>query len=109
MNEHTTTPQQISADAAGLGAGSSVGIAAGVLGALAAVWAYWLVVPGIVLGIAAIVLGVRARKRSDDPAGLVAITLGIVALALVPSVLFVVDSAEAWGRDCALYPTNPDC
>ena len=65
--------------------------------------------PGIVFGIAAIVLGIRARRRSSREAGSVAIALGIVALLLVPSVLFIVDAAEDWGRDCALNPSNPDC
>ena len=88
---------------------TAAGVVFGALGALAAVWAYWMIVPGIVCGIAAIVLGVRARRRSAREAGSVAIVLGIVALLLVPSVLAVVDAAEDWGRDCALNPSNPDC
>jgi len=88
---------------------STVGIALGALGIVAAVWAYWMVVPGIVFGIAAIVIGLRARRRVDREAGNVAIALGIVAVLLVPSVLVVVDVAEDWGRTCALTPSNPDC
>jgi amino acid transporter len=88
---------------------STTGLALGALGILAAVWAYWLILPGIVFGIAAIALGILGRKRSSTDASSVAIALGIVALILVPSVLIVVDDAEDWGRDCALYPTNPDC
>lgn len=88
---------------------SAAGVVFGALGALAAVWAYWMLVPGIAFGIAAIVLGVRARRRSSREVGSVAIALGIVALLLVPSVLVVVDAAEDWGRDCALNPSNPDC
>ena len=42
---------------------STAGVVFGALGALAAVWAYWMIVPGIVCGIAAIVLGIRARRR----------------------------------------------
>ena len=81
----------------------------GALGIAGAVWVYWLVVPGIVLGVAAVVIGLRARRRSDREAGSVAVALGITAVLLVPSVLFVVDGAEDWGRTCALTPSNPDC
>jgi hypothetical protein len=88
---------------------TTAGVAFGALGALAAVWAYWMLVPGVVFGIAAIVLGVRTRRRSSREAGSVAIALGIVALLLVPSVLVIVDAAEDWGRGCALNPSNPDC
>ena len=88
---------------------SMAGVVFGALGALAAVWAYWLLVPGILLSIAAIALGIRARRRSSREAGSVAIALGIVALLLVPSVLVIVDAAEDWGRGCALNPSNPDC
>ena len=86
-----------------------VGMVLGALGILAAVWAYWMIVPGIVFGIAAIVLGVGARRRASSEAGSVAIALGIAALVLVPSVLFMVDGAEDWGRECTLNPSNPDC
>lgn len=86
-----------------------VAIALGALGIAAAVWAYWLVVPGVLLGIAAVVVGVRERRRGAHDAGGIAIALGVVALFLVPSVLFMVDGAEEWGRDCALHPANPDC
>ncbi len=87
----------------------TAGVVLGALGILAAVWAFWMVVPGIVFGVAAIALGVRARRRAALEAGSVAIALGITALLLVPSVLAIVDEAEDWGRDCALRPTNPDC
>jgi hypothetical protein len=85
------------------------GVALGALGVLAAVWAYWLILPGIVFGVAAIALGILDRKGASSEIGSVAITLGIVAVLLVPSVLMVVEDAEDWGRDCALNPTNPDC
>lgn len=88
---------------------STAGVVLGALGILAAVWAYWLIVPGVLFGVAAIALGVRSRRRAPDELGTVAIALGIVALFLVPSVLVVVDGAEDWGRDCALNPSNPDC
>jgi ABC-type transport system involved in cytochrome c biogenesis permease subunit len=88
-------------------AGLAVGC--GVVAVVAAVWIYWLVVPGIVLGAAAVVLGLRARTRGGREAGTAAVTLGIVAVLLVPSVIAVTTWAEEWGRDCALNPTNPDC
>ncbi|NNE13018.1 MAG: hypothetical protein HKN41_12330 [Ilumatobacter sp.] len=86
------------------------GVALGALGAAAAVWAYWLVLPGIIFGVAALVLGVRGRRKAPQAAaGSVAIALGVVALLLVPSVWVVVDGAEDWGRECTLNPSNPDC
>ena len=88
---------------------SMAGVVCGALGAFSAVWAYWMLVPGVVLGLAAIVLGIRARRRGSLEVGSVAITLGIAALLLVPSVLAVVDAAEDWGRECTLRPSNPDC
>jgi hypothetical protein len=79
------------------------------LGIAAAVWAYWLVIPGVVLGAAAIGLGIWSRRRGAHESGSVAVALGIVSVLLVPSVLMVADGAEDWGRDCALNPANPDC
>jgi hypothetical protein len=84
-------------------------LASGALGVVAAVWVYWLVVPGFVLGVAAVVLGVRARRNGDTEGGSVAVTLGIVAVLLVPSVLAVVAMAEDYARNCALHPTQSDC
>jgi hypothetical protein len=84
-------------------------VASGALGIAAAVWAYWLVAPGLVFGIIAVVLGAGSHRRGARVAGSVAVALGIVAVLLVPSVLFVVAEAEDWGRHCALDPTNPDC
>lgn len=92
------------------GRGESVAaVICGGLGILAAVWAFWLLVPGIALGVAAIVMGVRSRRRGSPESGSVAVALGVVALVLVPSVLVVVADAEDWGRGCALNPSNPDC
>jgi hypothetical protein len=39
----------------------------------------------------------------------VAVTLGIVALLLVPSVLLIVDEAEDFARDCAIHPSGEGC
>lgn len=78
----------------------------GVLGILAAVWMYWLVVPGVILGIAAVALGLRVRREGSSEGASVAIALGIVAILLVPSVLFVVESEQSYARDCALNRTK---
>lgn len=85
------------------------GLVCGALAVAAAVWAYWLLLPGIVLGIAAVVLGATSHRRGAREAGGIALVLGVVALFLVPSVLFMIDGAEDWGRECALNPANPDC
>lgn len=105
----TEVPMNAMATTASRDGWSTAGVVLGALGVFAAVWAFWMVVPGIVFGIAAVALGIRARRRSAPEAGSVAIALGIAALLLVPSVLFMIDGAEDWGRDCALNPTNPDC
>ena len=88
----------------------AIALACGVLGVLAAVWVYWLILPGVILGAVAIVLGWRSRRNGGSERGSVAMTLGIVAIFLVPSALFIADGAEDWGRDCALDPTHdPHC
>ncbi len=88
----------------------SIALACGVLGVLAALWIYWLILPGVILGAVAVVLGWRARRNGGSEIGSVAMTLGIVAILLVPSVLVIADSAEDWGRDCVLDPTHdPNC
>ena len=88
----------------------SIALGCGILGVLGAVWAYWMILPGVILGAIAVFLGWRARRGGNTEAGSVAIALGIVAILLVPSVLVVVDAAEEWARDCALDPTHdPNC
>ena len=80
-------------------------VACGVLAVLGAVVTYWLVVPGLLFGLAAIVLGWRARHEHVQ-LGSVAMTLGVVAMLLVPAVIQVANEAEDWGRDCALHPES---
>jgi hypothetical protein len=85
-------------------------LACGILAVVAAVWVYWLILPGVVFGALAVVLGLLARRSGSQEGGSVAIALGITAILLVPSVLFIVTEAEGWGRDCALDPTHdPHC
>lgn len=87
-----------------------IAVACGIVGVVAAVWAYWMILPGLILGAVAVVLGWRNRGKGNREGGSVAIALGIAAILLVPSVLVIVDEAESWGRDCALDPTNdPHC
>ena len=87
-----------------------IALACGTLGVAAAVWAYWLILPGVILGAVAIVLGWLARRDGSREGGGIAIALGIAAILLVPSVLVIADEAESWGRDCALNPTHdPNC
>jgi hypothetical protein len=87
-----------------------IALACGILGVAAAVWVYWLILPGVILGTVAIVLGLLTRRQGSREGGSVAIALGIAAILLVPSVLFIADEAESWGRDCALNPTHdPNC
>jgi len=85
----------------------TIAVACGVLGVLAAVWAYWVILPGAILGAVAVVLGWRIRRSEGNQRGSVAMTLGIVAILLVPSVLVLTNEAENWGRDCVL-DSNPD-
>ncbi|MDW3217551.1 MAG: hypothetical protein R8F63_02970 [Acidimicrobiales bacterium] len=84
-------------------------IACGVLAVLAAVWAFWLVIPAVVFGLAAVFLGLRTRRRGSREAGSVALTLGIVALLVLPSVILIVDGESDYARNCALNPTDSDC
>ncbi len=89
---------------------AKIALACGVLAVLTAVWIYWLVLPGVILGLAAVVLGWRARRNGASEVGSVALTLGIVGVLLVPSVMVIANDAENWGRDCALDPTrDPNC
>ena len=81
-----------------------------VLGFASTVLMYWLVVPGLVLGLAAVVLGWRARRRGNLQLATVAVTLGVATLILVPAFIMVAEGAEDWGRDCALHPEqDPNC
>lgn len=84
----------------------TVALVCGALGVFAATFMYWLVVPGVILGLAAIVLGWRVRREGTSEGGSVAMALGIVAVLLVPSVLLVVEMESDYARDCALNSSN---
>ena len=91
----------------------TLGIAAitcGVLGFVVTNVMYWMVVPGFVLGLAAALLGWKVLRQGRRELAAVAITLGVVTMILVPSFVQTANSAEDWGRDCALHPEqDPNC
>jgi hypothetical protein len=88
----------------------AIAVGCGVIGLIVGFMMYWLVVPGVILGLAAVVLGVRARRSGSSELGSVAIALGVVGILLVPAFISVEDSGEDWGRDCALHPEHdPNC
>lgn len=83
------------------------------LGVAAVIVAYWLVLPAVVLGLTAVVLGVIARRRTAPGAraheiATVAVCLGAVAILFTPVVLMQTSAAEDWGRDCALHPEEDE-
>jgi hypothetical protein len=88
-------------------------LVSGVLGVAAVIVIYWLVLPAVVLGLIAVILGVIARRRAAFGAGAhdiatVAVCLGAVAMLFTPVVLMQTSAAEDWGRDCALHPEHDE-
>jgi hypothetical protein len=89
---------------------STGALAAGVLGLGSSFFMYWMVLPGALLGLVAIVLGIKAFRTGGSAPAAVTITLGVVGLLVIPAFLAVADGAEEWGRDCALDPLHdPNC
>ena len=89
-------------------------LACGVVAIVAAAIAFWLIVPAVVLGLAAVFLGLRGRKRAGvDPRGrelaAAGIALGVAAILLLPAMHAVSKGGESFGRGCAINPTNPYC
>ena len=90
-----------------------VALASAVLGLAALIAAYWLVVPSVVLGGAAVGMGLVARRRAGRGArareiATVALTLGAVAVLFTPVTLMHTGDAERWGRDCAIHPDRDE-
>ncbi len=84
-------------------------LASAALGVVAVIVAYWIVVPSVVLGLVAVIVGVIARRRAVAGArardiATVAVCLGAVAMLFTPVLLMHTSAAEDWGRDCALHP-----
>ena len=83
------------------------------LGVVAVIIAYWLILPSVVLGLVAVIVGVIARRRAAHGArardiATVAVCLGAVAMLFTPVVLVHTSAAEDWGRDCALHPEQDE-
>ncbi len=90
-----------------------VALASAVLGLAALIVAYWLIVPSVVLGGAAVGMGLVARRRAGRGAqareiAIVALSLGAVAVLFTPVTLLHTGDAERWGRDCALHPDRDE-
>lgn len=88
-------------------------LASAALGIAAVIVAYWMVVPSIVLGLVAVIVGVIARRRGVPGArahdiATVAVSLGAAAMLFTPVVLMHTSAAEDWGRDCALHPEQDE-
>ncbi len=91
---------------------SMVALGCGVVAVLSAALflAFWLLLPGVLFSIAAIVCGAIARRKGGpSEMATIGITLGIVAILLVPTVVLVWDAGHNDGRDCALNPHWEDC
>lgn len=86
-----------------------IALACGVLAAVLSVAMFWMVIPSVGLGIAAIVLGLRS-KSGDSGKGrefaAAAITLGIVAILGTGGSWITSASGENYGRGCALQPED---
>lgn len=83
------------------------------LGLVAVIVAYWMIIPAVLLGLVAVIVGVIARQRAavGDRArdiATVAVCLGAVAMLFTPVILTHTSAAEDWGRDCALHPEQDE-
>lgn len=90
-----------------------IALTCGVLAVLCAFFAYWMLIPSIGLGLAAIVIGMRSRggdalSVNGREFAAAAIALGLVGILGTGGTFITSEWAEDWGRDCALNP-NPDC
>lgn len=76
---------------------------------------FWLIAPAVVLGLTALALGFKARRRALNGEGrrdmaMAAIVLGLVAVLGTPWGLWVSESGADWGRSCAVDPSpDPNC
>src|SRR5688500_390126 len=97
------------ADSQRSGAMGKLALGLAALAVLAAGVAFWLIVPSILLGVAAVVLGALAR-RAEPTAGrardiaLVAMCLGAVAVVATPWAVLVATGAEDHGALCERDP-----
>lgn len=91
--------------------GPLIALVCGAIAALLSVAMFWMIVPSVGLGIAAIVLGLRS-KSGDAGKGrefaAAAVALGIVAILGTGGSWITSAAGEDYGRDCALNPQD-DC
>lgn len=93
---------------------ATVGFACAVLAVLAAVAAYWLWLPSILLGAIGVGLGIVGRRRavargSGRDLAVAAITLGVTAVLMTPAINLIAKGEADYGRKCALNPEQHDC
>lgn len=89
------------------------GLVSAVLGVAAVVVMYWLVVPAVLFGLTAVILGLIAHRRAaltgwNRDMATAAVCLGAAAVLFTPVVLMQTAGAEDWGRDCALHPERDE-
>ena len=73
---------------------------------------YWMWIPSIILGAAAIGLGVVARPRTSGSRRdlvVASIAVGAVALLFTPVLNIAADDGFEWGQHCAAQPSDPNC
>jgi uncharacterized membrane protein len=83
------------------------------LGVVSVIVIYWAIVPAVLFGLVAVIVGLMARQRADRGGrardiAMVAVCLGAVAMLFTPVVLMHTHAAEDWGRDCALRPEHDE-
>lgn len=104
-----SVPVSVTRDVSGI-----VAILFGVLALAASFVIFWMPPISVVLGIVAVILGLRARSRSganvaNREVAVAAVVLGLVGILAAPAALMIYNSGEDWGRDCVNEPSNPDC
>ncbi len=88
-----------------------VALACGALAVLLAIAMFWLIIPPILLGAAAIILAVRVRRnpgssvRSRELAA-AGMALGLAGMLYVPGGWIISEGGESYGRDCAINPSD---
>lgn len=90
-----------------------VALACGALAVLLAIAMFWLIIPSILLGGAAIVLAVRVRQNAGSSVrsrelSAAGMALGLAGMLYVPGGWIISEGAEDYGRDCAIAPSS-DC
>ncbi len=84
------------------------------LAVLSAAAAFWLVLPLVLLGVAAVGLGLRARRSVGLPVrarelAAAGMAFGLAGMLYVPAGYVISEGGEQFGRDCALQPDGEHC